>query len=101
MRDNLCRISDAKQGCDLTMQIRNDFVCLLVLHVKSIVYKQKNVPYKMLREEMREVLLQPDVKEALRLYQMPKLTLAEKLFLFFMKHHMYLPIWMAVRLVFR
>ena len=53
------------------------------------------------KKEMEEVLTQPDVKEALRIYDMPRLTLAEKLFLFFMKHHMYFAIWLVVRLYFR
>ena len=101
MRENLCRISDAKQIYDLKPQIWNDYVSLLVLHTKSIVYKQKNVPYRELKKEMKEVLTQPDVTEALQIYDMPKLTLAEKLFLFFMKHQMYLAIWIVVRLYFR
>lgn len=101
MRENLCRISDAKKVYDLKPQIWNDYVCLLVLHVKGIVYKQKEVPYRLLRQEMREVLAQPDVAEALRRWDMPRLTLAEKLFLFFMKHHMYFAIWLVVRLYFR
>lgn len=101
MRDNLCRISDAKNIYDLKPQIWNDYVCLLVLHVKGIVYKQKGVPYRLLKQEMREVLSQPDVTQALRKWDMPRLSIAEKLFLYFMKHHMYFAIWLVVRLYFR
>ncbi|MBO5241815.1 MAG: glycosyltransferase family 2 protein [Lachnospiraceae bacterium] len=101
MRDNLCRISDAKNIYDLKPQIWNDYVCLLVLHVKGIVYKQKEVPYRLLKQEMREVLSQPDVTQALRKWDMPRLSIAEKLFLYFMKHHMYFAIWLVVRLYFR
>jgi len=100
MRENLCRISDAKNVYDLKSQIWNDYVCLLVLHVKGIVFKQKDVPYRMLRQEMKQVLSQPDVKKALEIYRMPRLSMAEKLFLFFMKHHMYAAIWLVVRLYF-
>ncbi len=101
MRENLCRISDEKGIYDLKPQIWNDYVCLLVLHVKSIVYKQKQVPYCDIRKEMQGVLLQEDVREGLRLCHMPKLSMAEKLFLFFMKHRMYFAIWFVVRLYFR
>jgi len=101
MRENLCRISDAKNVYDLKSQIWNDYVCLLVLHVKGIVFKQKDVPYRMLRQEMKQVLSQPDVKKALEIYRMPRLSMAEKLFLFFMKHHMYAAIWLVVRLYFK
>lgn len=101
MRRNLCRISDEKKVYDLKPQIWNDYVSLLVLHTKGIVYKQKSLPYRELKKEMKQVLEQPDVREALSLYHMPKLTLAEKMFLFFMKHHMYYAIWLAVRAYFR
>ena len=101
MRENLCRISDEKNVYDLKPQIWNDYVCLLVLHVKSIVYKQKTSPYRELKKEMKQVLTQPDVVKALEICCMPKLTLAEKLFLFFMKHQMYAAIWLVVRLYFR
>ncbi len=101
MRENLCRISDAKQVYDLKPQIWNDYLCLLVLHTKSIVYKQKSVPYRELRREMKEVLTASDVKEALQICDMPNLSMAERLFIFFMKHHMYMAIWMVVRLYFR
>lgn len=101
MRKHLCRISDAKNVYDLKPQIWNDYVCLLVLHVKGIVYKQKAVPYRELKKEMMQVLSEPDARKALEIYHMPKLTMAEKLFLFFMKHRMYAAIWFVVRLYFR
>lgn len=100
MRENLCRISDAKKIYDLKSQIINDYVSLLVLHTKSIVYKQKETSYRKLKEEMREVLSREDVREALCTYDMPKLTLAERIFLFLMKQHMYFAIWLIVRLYF-
>lgn len=101
MRENLCRISDEKKVFDLKPQIWNDYMGLLVLHTKAAVYKQKNVPYNEIRKELKEVLSRPDVREALKMYHMPLLTWAEKLYLFFMKHHMYLAIYVAVRLYFR
>ncbi len=101
MRENLCRISDAKQIYDLKQQIWNDYMGLLVLHTKAIVYKQKNTPYRELRSELCEVLSREDVCEALGRYDMPSLTWAEKLYLFFMKRHMYFAIYAAVRIYFR
>lgn len=101
MRENLCRISDAKAVYDLKPQIWNDYLCLLVLHVKGIVYKQKGVPYRELAREMKEVLTREDVKYALANHSMQGLTLAEKLFIFFMKHRMYFAIYAVVRLYFK
>ena len=101
MRDNLCRISDAKQIYDLKPQIWNDYMGLLVLHTKAIVYKQKNLPYGEIRRELKKVLADEQVRRALSMYHMPRLTWAERLYLFFMKHHMYLAIYVVVKLYFR
>lgn len=100
MRENLCRISDEKRVYDLKPQICNDYVSLLVLHTKSIVFKQKKTAYGKLKEEMRQVLSREDVRAALCAYYMPNLSLAEKVFLFLMKHRMYFMIWLVVRLYF-
>lgn len=101
MRENLCRISDAKGVYDLKPQIWNDYLCLLVLHTKAIVYKQKEKRYGQIRQEMRKLLTAAETKYALSVCRMPRLTMAEKLFLFFMRHRWYACIFLAVRLYFR
>lgn len=101
MKENLLRISKEKGGYDFETQIWNDFLCLTVLHVKGGIYKKKQAPYKEHKADMKAICHDPDVLHALRVYNMPKLSLAEKLFIFFMKHHMYLPIFLAVRIYFR
>lgn len=101
MKENLCRISDEKAAYDLKQQILNDFLCLTVLHVKGGIYKKKNAPYKEHKADMKKVCTDPAVVEAMKNYCMPGLSVAEKLFLFFMKHHMYFAIYMAVRIYFR
>lgn len=101
MKENLLRISKTKNSFDFETQIWNDFLCLTVLHVKGGIYKKKSAPYKEHRADMKKVCTDPDVVKALSVYNMPKLTLAEKLFIFFMKHHMYFPIFCAVRIYFK
>lgn len=101
MKENLLRISKAKGGYDFETQIWNDFLCLTVLHVKGGIYKKKNAPYREHRADMKAICEDKEVIKALQIYHMPKLTTAEKLFLFFMKHHMYLFIFLAVRIYFR
>ncbi|MBQ7066446.1 MAG: glycosyltransferase [Lachnospiraceae bacterium] len=101
MKENLCRISDEKAAYDLKPQILNDFLCLTVLHVKGGIYKKKNAPYKEHKGDMKKVCTDPAVVEAMKNYCMPGLSVAEKLFIFFMKHHMYFAIYMAVRIYFR
>lgn len=101
MKENLCRISDAKAAYDLKPQIINDFLCLTVLHIKGGIYKKKHAPYKEHKSDMKKICRDKDVIEAMKNYHMPKLSMAEKLFLFFMKHHMYLAIYMVIRIYFR
>lgn len=101
MKENLCRISDSKAAYDLKPQILNDFLCLTVLHVKGGIYKKKKAPYKEHRADMKKICTDPEVVEAMKNYSMPGLSVAEKMFLFFMKHHMYFAIYMAVRIYFR
>ena len=100
MKENLCRISDAKAAYDLKPQIVNDFLCLTVLHIKGGIYKKKNAPYKEHRADMKKICMDREVIEAMETYRMPGLSMAEKLFLFFMKHHMYFAIFMSVRIYF-
>lgn len=101
MKRNLLRISDKKQIYDFTEQILNDFVCLTILEVKGSIYKRKGEPYRKLRHDMNVICKDQEVKEAMDKVNMPGLSVAEKLFLFFMKHHMYLCIYLAVRIYFR
>lgn len=101
MRENLCRISDEMGVYDLKPQIWDDFLCLTVLHVKAIVYKQKTASYRALRSEMKKVIMASDVQYAMENCKMTKLTIAEKMFLYFMKHRFYGLIYLAVRIYFR
>lgn len=101
LKENLCRISDEKKVYDFKPQIVNDFLCLTVLQIKGSIYKRKEMPYRKLRKDMDEICKNPEVVEVLKGYHMPKLSLAEKMFIFFMKHHFYFAIYMAVRIYFR
>ena len=101
LKKNLERISDLKGVYDFKPQIGNDFLCLTVLHIKGGIYKRKKTPYRVIRKDMASVCTDAEVKKALTEVSMPGLTAAERLFLFFMKHHFYLAIYLAVRIYFR
>lgn len=101
MKENLTRISREKGGYDLKHQILNDFLCLTILHIKGGIYKKKKSSYKEHRADMKKICRDADVIEALGKYNMPKLTAAERLFVFFMKYRMYFAIFLAVRIYFR
>lgn len=101
MRENLCRISDAKNGFDLKPQIWDDYLCLTVLHVKAVIYKQKNLPYGEIRKELQQVLNHPPVAFAMNQNRMNRLHISEKIFLFLMKHKLYFMLYVLIRLYFK
>ena len=101
MRKNLIRIVKEKGHEELIGQIWSDYLCLTVLYVKGIVYKQKNLPYSQLKRQMQKVIRSRSVSWALWHYDMPALKPTEKLFIFMMRHEIYLGIYLAVRVYFR
>jgi hypothetical protein len=101
MRKNLLRIVREKGYPELESQIWNDFLCLTVLYVKGIVYKQKEKSYRELRKEMEHTVNKRSVLWALGHVRMPNLSLAEKLFILFMKQEWYFAIYLAVKVYFR
>lgn len=88
-------------GYDFTTQIWNDFMCLCVLYTKGEVYLNKNLSYRQHRENLKRICRNSQVREAIKKHNMQKITVFEKLFIFFMKHQLYLAIYGAVRLYFR
>jgi len=100
MREQLLRIADQKQVYPFAQQIWNDFLCLVVLHIKGGIMAQKKDGYREARKNIKNVCRDQDVRKALQICTMDKLTTAEKMFLFFMKHHLYYPIYLAVSLYF-
>jgi glycosyltransferase involved in cell wall biosynthesis len=101
LKQNLIRISQLKKVYDFKPQIINDFLCLTILNVKGSIYKRKGTSYAVLKKDMDKICRDSEVVDALRTAHMPNLSAAEKLFVFFMKHHCYLAIYLAVRIYFR
>lgn len=101
MRRQMEAISDQMGVYDFSGQIRNDFLCLCVLHVKGEIVRNKKAGYAENKENMKRICQDEAVREALTSYNMPRLTMAERCFLFFLKHHWYWAVYAAVRIYFR
>lgn len=101
MKEQLDRISAYYQEYDFRVQIWNDFLCLCVLHLKGGIVKFREEGYRLHRRRMQRICTDDYVREALDRYRMPGLKAPEKLFLFFMKRHLYLAAYLAVRAYFR
>lgn len=94
----ICREKDIY---DFMPQIQNDFLCLCVLHIKGEIVRNKRAGYLENRRNMERICSDAVVREALEQVSMPKLTAAERLFLFWMKRHWYAALYAAVRIYFR
>lgn len=101
MKEQMERISRIKGVYDFRQQITNDFLCLVVLHLKGEIVRNKSAGFWKNRKNMKRICNDKQVVRALALYKMPGLTPAEKLFLYFMRRHFYWAIYLAVRIYFR
>lgn len=101
LRNQLMKINEAKSIYDYSEQITNDFLFLTLMCIKEEIHKNKEDKPKQVIQRVREICENEYVKEALEEYNMPKLMLAGKLFVFMMKHKMYGLCYWAVKLVFR
>ena len=101
MKEQLLRINDIKKVYPFEQQIWNDFLCLVVLHVKGGIMAHKGKGYQTARKEMKRVCEESEVRQALQICRMNRLTVAEKVFLFFMKYKLYYFMYLVVSFYFR
>lgn len=101
MKHALSRISDTKNGYDFKPQILNDFLCLTILHIKGGIVAHKKNGYHIARPDIEKVCTDSDVCKSLANYSMPHLGPAERLFIFFMKHHLYWFMYLTITLYFQ
>ncbi|MDD2970583.1 MAG: glycosyltransferase family 2 protein [Lachnospiraceae bacterium] len=101
MKEQLLRISRVKNVYPFEQQIWNDFLCLVVLHIKGGIMAQKKDGFWAARKNIKRVCEDADVRKALETCNMDRLTKAERLFLAFMKLHFYFPMYLAVSLYFK
>lgn len=88
-QNQLLLISQSKGVFDFTMQVRNDFLGLVVMAIKSEICKNKTQSAKEIIQNIKTMCEDEEVVEALEHYHMPKLPLYVKLFLFLMKKRLY------------
>ncbi len=100
MKQELCRISDTRNVYNFKPQILNDFLCLTILHIKGGIVAHRKDRYCIARKDIKKICNDPEVRDALKNYSMPNLSLAERLFIFFMKHHLYWFMYLTIILYF-
>lgn len=92
--------SDGIYQYDYSEQIINDFLFLVLMCIKEEIYKNRTDKTKQVIRRVREMCETKEVAQALENYHMPKLMLTGKVFVFLMKHKMYLLMYLAVKAVF-
>lgn len=101
LRNQLMKINEAKSIYDYSEQITNDFLFLVLMCIKEEIHKNKEDKPKQVIRRVREICENEYVQEALEEYNMPKLMLTGKVFIFLMKHKLYGLCYLAVKAVFR
>jgi hypothetical protein len=87
--NQLLNISVQKNVYDFTTQITNDFLCLTILGIKSEVMKNYKAGFGKVIKNLKKIFNMPEVRDAIENYNMPKLGMAEKIYIKLMKYKLY------------
>ncbi|WP_099469144.1 glycosyltransferase family 2 protein [Konateibacter massiliensis] len=87
--NQLLNISIQKNVYDFFTQITNDFLCLTILGIKSEIMKNYKSGFRTVIKNLKKIFNMPEVREAIRTYDMPRLSLAEKIYIKLIKFKLY------------
>ncbi len=87
--NQLLNISVQKNVFDFSTQITNDFLCLTILGIKGEIMKNYKSGYRAVIQNLKRIFGMPEVREALQNYNMPKLSLAEKVYIKLIQYKLY------------
>ena len=85
LEERLLAISEEKGVYDFSGQIRNDFLSMTVLTVKSEIYRNYKAGRKAVTANVRRICEDPKVREALLGHTMDKLSLSIRVYLWLMR----------------
>jgi glycosyltransferase involved in cell wall biosynthesis len=87
--NQLLNISVQKNVYDFTPQIVNDFLSLTILGIKGEIMKNYKAGIFKVIKNLKKIFNMPEVREAIATYNMPKLGLAEKIYIKLMQYRLY------------
>lgn len=87
--NQLLNISVQKNVYNFSTQIVNDFLSLTILGIKSEIMKNYKAGFGKVIKNLKKIFNMPEVKEAITNYDMPKLSVAEKIYIRLMKYKLY------------
>lgn len=98
LREQIMLINEEKNVYDFRNQINNDFVSLVVLGTKNEICRNSTDSRKQIIDTLKSICIKKEVKEALKGYDMPHLSITEKLYLNFLKYKLYFLCYYAVKI---
>jgi glycosyltransferase involved in cell wall biosynthesis len=87
--NQLLNISVQKNVYDFSTQITNDFLCLTILGIKNEVMKNYRAGFWTVIRNLKRIFNMPEVREAIEAYEMPKLSMAEKIYINLIRYRLY------------
>ncbi len=97
LTERLLFISRDKAVYDFESQIRNDFLSMTVLAVKNEIYRNYKAGRKAVTANVKKICEAPDVREAISLHTMDKLSASIRLYIWLMKKgHYSLCYWLVL-----
>lgn len=97
LTERLLFISREKAVYDFEPQIRNDFLSMTVLAVKNEIYRNYKTGRKAVTANVKKICESPDVREAISLHTMDKLSVSIRLYIWLMKKgHYSLCYWLVL-----
>lgn len=87
--NQLLNISVQKNVFDFSTQIINDFLCLTILGIKNEIMRNYKAGFSKVIKNLKKIFNMPEVREAIETYDMPKLSMAEKIYIQLIKYRLY------------
>lgn len=100
LRERLEAISDEKGVYDFRPQIRNDFLSLAIMAVKNEIWRNHTDSFGQVMKNVKRMCRDASVREALQGHTMDKIGLSVKIYIFMMKHELYLPCYLVTKVFF-
>lgn len=87
--NQLLNISVQKNVYDFSTQITNDFLCLTILGIKNEIMKNYKAGFLTVIRNLKRIFNMPEVREAIEVYEMPRLSMAEKIYIKLIRYRLY------------
>lgn len=100
LRERLEIISDEKGVYDFRPQIRNDFLSLAIMAVKNEIWRNHTDSFGQVIKNVKRMCRDDTVQEALFEHTMDKIGLSVKIYIFMMKHGLYVPCYLVTKVFF-